>query len=207
MILPVAVVLVALSVPLTGGDMGRLGELRLRGLWWVMASIGLQIVVTVGVVAHEVGAPLHLVSYALAAVFVSLNRRLPGMLVIGAGGAMNLAPIAANGGVMPASPWALEVSGLVPAADRFVNSGAVESARLWWLGDVFAIPEGWPLANVFSIGDIVLLVGVGILLHTVSRRPAPVDRAGGTGTTVDGTPLADPVSDPGAAAAGAPQRR
>ena len=33
MILIVAAALCALSVPLTGGSLGRLAELRLRGLW------------------------------------------------------------------------------------------------------------------------------------------------------------------------------
>ena len=47
------------------------------------------------------------------------------------------------------------------------------SPRLPWLGDVFAIPRGWPLANVFSIGDVVIVVAVGYFAHMVCRR-APV---------------------------------
>lgn len=170
MILPVAVLLVAATVPLTGGNLALLSELRLRASWAVLTAIGLQLAITLGSIAHGVGSALHLVSYASAGWFVLANRRVPGMLAIGIGGALNLAAIAANGGMMPASEWALRVSGLQPATDHFVNSGAVASPRLWWLGDVFAIPAGWPLANVFSVGDIVLVGGIAILLHRTCRR-------------------------------------
>ena len=46
MILVVAVLLVTLSVPLTGGDLGRLHLLRVRGIGFVFAAIGLQLAVT-----------------------------------------------------------------------------------------------------------------------------------------------------------------
>lgn len=46
--------------------------------------------------------------------------------------------------------------------DRFTNSGPLEAPRLWFLGDIFAIPSGFPLANVFSVGDVLILAGVGL---------------------------------------------
>ncbi len=82
---------------------------------------------------------------------------------------MNLAAIAANGGTMPATPEALAVAGIAADGEHFVNSGVVEQARLWWLGDIFAVPASLPLANVFSLGDVVLLVGFGWLVHRVGR--------------------------------------
>jgi len=50
--------------------------------------------------------------------------------------------------------------------------------HLPWLGDTFAIPSGVPLANVFSVGDIVLVLGVLVLLHvTCETAPgAPLSR-------------------------------
>lgn len=175
MIIPVGVLLLFLTVPLSGGRIGRLGALPLRWSSAVAIALAIQIVVTVGTVTPGIGAGLHLVSYAFAAAFVVANRRIPGMLLTASGGSMNLAAIAANGGVMPASPRAMEIAGISATGEHFVNSGAVEGARLAWLGDVFAIPAAWPLSNVFSVGDVVLLVGVAILMHrachTAPARP------------------------------------
>jgi hypothetical protein len=45
--------------------------------------------------------------------------------------------------------------------------------RLAFLGDVFAIPRGWPLANVFSVGDVLIAVGAVVAVHGIcgSRPP------------------------------------
>jgi hypothetical protein len=33
------------------------------------------------------------------------------------------------------------------------------------------VPHGWPFANVFSVGDIVIVVGLLVLVHDACRRP------------------------------------
>ncbi len=173
MIIPVVAMLIALSVPLAGGDLGRLTGLRLRWMPTVLAALAVQVLLTTvwaGVLDHGVAAAVHLATYGLAAAFVWANRRVPGLPVVAAGGAANLAAIAANGGVMPASATALEVSGIAATAGDFANSAVVADARLAFLGDVFAVPAGWPLANVFSVGDVVLLAGLAWLLHATCRR-------------------------------------
>jgi hypothetical protein len=43
-----------------------------------------------------------------------------------------------------------------------VNSGVVEHPKLAFLGDVFAVPAQFPLANVFSVGDVLIILGVGM---------------------------------------------
>jgi len=49
----------------------------------------------------------------------------------------------------------------------FVNSGVLPDPHLPWLGDVFWIPAGWPLANVFSIGDLLIMLGAGWGAHRI----------------------------------------
>jgi hypothetical protein len=107
---------------------------------------------------------------------VILNRRVPGLVVLGAGGALNLLAIAANHGVMPASPAALRAAGVAPAPGEFTNSGALAHPHLLPLGDVFATPAGMPLHNVFSVGDVLILLGVLALLHRASRQAAAAPR-------------------------------
>ncbi|MBS3941457.1 MAG: DUF5317 domain-containing protein [Actinobacteria bacterium] len=170
MILPVSVLLLIISVPLTGGRLSRLANIEIRWISAILAALALQIWVTTIPTDPTLGTVVHFLSYALGIWFIWVNRKVPGLVVTSSGGAMNLAAIAANGGVMPMSPEAMELAGMTHIGDHFVNSGAVEGARLAWLGDVFAIPASWPLSNVFSIGDVVLVVGVGVMLHRLSRQ-------------------------------------
>ncbi len=167
MILFVAFALAALSVPLAGGQLSALSRLRLRSTWLVLVALLVQVVVislVADVLAAGLLAVVHVASYGLAVAFLVVNRRVPGMILTGSGGLLNLAAIMANSGVMPASPRALELAGRVDT-HSFVNSGAVPDARLAWLGDVFAIPSFLPLANVFSVGDVLLIVGAAAMLH------------------------------------------
>lgn len=172
----VAVMALAIaSVPLLGGRLSRLIEIRLRLSWLVPVALAIQIVVIMVVPdAHRTGLVVALaLSYVLGAVFLVANRRLPGMPIIIVGAALNATVILVNGGVMPADPAAVERAGIDTDHEMFVNSAAKEEARLALLGDNLAWPAPLPLANVFSIGDIVLAVGVIVLLHRVcgSRLP------------------------------------
>lgn len=177
MILVVAMLLVVLSVPLTGGDFGKLRYLRVRGTGFVFAAIGLQLVLTTvasKVLPATLAEGLHLVSYALAVAFLVVNRRITGLWILSLGGGLNLLAIAVNHGVMPATTAALRRAGRDIVTEGFSNSNAVDHARLSFLGDVFAVPKGVPLANVFSAGDVLLVVGIGVILHVACRKPRPV---------------------------------
>ncbi len=157
----------------------RLAALPLTGLWLVWLAIGLQVLlfeVIGGYVPLWFGNALHLLTYALCLVFLWRNRTVPGGWIIMIGTTCNLAAITANGGTMPASADAWRRAGL-PEFDPevFENSRALSSPRLAFLGDVFAIPEGWPLANVFSIGDVLIVVGGTYLAHRWCRS-VPAER-------------------------------
>ena len=180
MILLAAVALALLIVPLTGGRWSALAALPIRRAWLVYASLGIQLMITTGpfTVSNSLGRVLHLVSYALSALFVVANRRLPGVWIVALGGALNLVAIIANGGSMPASARAWRTAGFGFVRDSFANSDVVASPRLPWLGDIFAVPSRFPLANVFSIGDVVIGVGAAYLITRWCRRGAHHGRAG-----------------------------
>jgi hypothetical protein len=179
-IIVVAYLLVLASVPLLGGSLTSLGRLRVRRVWTIALAMALQVLIVNIVERHISGfaaAALHLSSYGLALAFVASNRRLPGIAIIVAGGLANLAAITANGGVMPASPSAMAAAGRATAADTFQNSAATADARLWYLGDVFAWPEPLPLANVFSVGDVAIVVGAAVTAHSAgASRPVQAIR-------------------------------
>jgi hypothetical protein len=164
------------TVPLFGGRLSGLAALPLRRRWTIAAAIVVQVVL-MGVLPTRLplaaAAVAHLASYALALVFVVANRRIPGMAVLVAGGLANLIVIGANGGVMPADPAALARAGLTPPAEGFANSTTLDGARLAFLGDTMAIPSGFPLANVFSIGDVMLVAGGAVVAHRAGGSRLP----------------------------------
>jgi hypothetical protein len=170
-----AIVAVAL---LMGRRFDRLAELRLRAVWAVGAALAIQIVVFSLVhVGDVVGAVMHIASYALAGWFVFANRSIPGVVLIAAGGALNLIAIAANDGVMPASESAMRIAG-VEGSGGFQNSAAVADPNLLFLGDVIPIPLPEPLGNVASVGDIVIVVGAAALVWACSTSRRRVRAAG-----------------------------
>jgi hypothetical protein len=182
----VVIALCLATVPLTRGSLMRLGELELRLPGLALGGIGLQVlIVTVapGGLAglHEI---LHLGSYALLGAFGWANRRVTGVPVLLAGGALNLAPILANGGVMPADPAVAEVAAVQPRPGEFVNSVPVSDAHLGFLGDVLATPASLPLHNVYSVGDLVIVLGLLVVVHAACHRQnAASSRARPTGSS------------------------
>ena len=171
MIIVVAAFLAVLTVPLTGRSLAPLANLPLKRVWLVWLSIGLQVaIISVFTLPKWLGQPLHLSTYALSAAFLWSNRHLPGAWILALGTALNLVAIVANNGTMPASASAFRSAGLANAGTQFENSNVVHGARLQWLGDVFAIPKGWPLANVFSVGDVVVVVAITYFAHAWCRR-------------------------------------
>lgn len=155
-------------VPVFGGRFRRLGGLRVHGTWVIGAAFGAQLVLLAALrnaPAWETDT-IHLATYIVAGGFVWRNRHLTGLPVAALGGISNFVAITANGGVMPASPTSLRLAGKVLDPTKFTNSGPMAHARLQVLGDV--IPMPWPhsLANVFSIGDVLLITGVLIVVHS-----------------------------------------
>jgi hypothetical protein len=161
-IIPVLGLLVALSPVLAGGALARYADLRFRGAWVLLVALLAQ-VVAIEVVPganHAALSAVHLATYAAAGWFVWVNRSIPGLWIVALGAASNGVTIAVNGGTLPASRTALETAGIHLQAGQFMNSGVLEHPRLAFLGDVLAIPAGVPLANVFSVGDVMIVTGV-----------------------------------------------
>jgi hypothetical protein len=169
------VVLAALAVPLAGGRLGALVEVRLRHVWAIFAALGLEIAaMELPGLPEGLRAALLVAAYPVGAVFLAANWRLPGMPLVALGAALNLLAISVNGGVMPASPSALAGAGLPVNEPGFQNSTALAEPRLAFLGDVFSLPASWPLSNVFSVGDVLIALGIVWALHRICRsRLAP----------------------------------
>jgi hypothetical protein len=89
---------------------------------------------------------------------------------------------------MPANADAWRRAGL-PEPTAFENSAAVEDPKFAFLGDVFYIPDRFPLANVFSIGDVLIVIGGTYLAHRWCGLDSPVaSRTTGPATSRPDTP-------------------
>jgi hypothetical protein len=193
-LLLVVVILSVVTVRPAGGSLSALGAVRLRMTPAIFGALAIQVAI-VSVVPG--GSPwlhraLHIGSYALAGVFVVANRRLAGMRLLGLGATLNLVAILANNGVMPASRSALRAAGRLTSSTDFLNSAAVAHPHLLFLGDILAVPRSVPLANVYSIGDVCIAIGVAIAIHGLAGshlvprrcRAAAADSSRGSDTVV-----------------------
>jgi predicted MFS family arabinose efflux permease len=170
-VLPVIFLAICIaSVPLSGGRLLALGDLRFRAAWAIFAAIGIQILI-ISVVPDALPGVLpfvHISSYLFAGYFIFANRHVPGVWLIGLGGAMNFAAIVANGGTMPASASAMETAGLLKhLPGEYLNSAALGNPSLAFLGDIFAVPKSVPFHNVFSLGDITIALGTVLGMHRI----------------------------------------
>jgi len=159
-----------------GGRASGLGSLQLRWGWVFAAGLGIQIVLFSAPVTErigELGVPIYVLSTALVVLAVILNRRIIGMPLVALGAISNLVAIVANGGYMPASAAAMAALGK-SAPTVYSNSAIVPDPVLWPLTDIFALPTWLPGANVFSLGDVLIALGVIVVIVSAMRRPATV---------------------------------
>lgn len=176
MLILACVLLAVVAVPLTGGSLRRLAELRWRAPWLVLGALAVQLVVLEAPGLPEpVAAGAHLATYAAAALFVVLNRRVRGLLVLALGAASNGVTILLNGGTLPSTAAARSLAGL-DQVHGFTNSGVLADPVLPFLGDVFAVPSWFPLANVFSVGDVLIVAGAWWVVLVSSRGTRVPDR-------------------------------
>ena len=156
-----------------GGRLSNLASFRFRWGWLAIAGLLVQVVLfspTGDAIAGAWSPWIYLGSTLAVFVAVARNLRLPGMAVVALGALSNLAAIAANGGAMPADPAALAIAGL-PKRDH-LNSVVLADPALRPLTDIFALPAWLPMANVFSIGDVLIAVGVmWAIVAAMRRRP------------------------------------
>lgn len=122
---------------------------------------------------------LFVTSYLLLFVFVTLNIRHPGIVILGIGIALNFLPIIANGGLMPITPETIERTGETPegveVGEWIPGSKDVllerDEVRLYFLADRLVV-DSTPV-RAFSIGDVVILGGLIVLLAEL-LLPRPV---------------------------------
>ena len=154
-----------------GGRLEALGELRFRWPWLALGGLAVQVALFSDPIASAIGAagvPIYVASTLAVLATVLRNIQLRGLILVAAGAVSNLVAIVANGGYMPADPGALAFAGLDPKSG-FSNSVTTADPVLRPLTDQFALPAGVPLANVFSVGDVLIALGIAVAIAAGMR--------------------------------------
>lgn len=117
--------------------------------------------------------------------FAWLNRKLPGMLILLIGAALNFAVMTANGGFMPISPqtasliFTREELNEITLGERIGIKDILlepQDTRFEILADRF-LPPAWSTYQVaFSLGDVFLAAGVFWLLARVPGKDTLPER-------------------------------
>ncbi len=169
---------------LRGGSLGNLATLNIRWRGFILIGFLIQIIIFTPYwqeksETRSLTQFAYLVSLCLLLVALAANQRIPGMKLITLGFFLNFLAIAANGGYMPASPSAFQMTKLPPLGPGEVSNnsiGMTADTRLPFLGDNFAIPKEFIFSNVFSVGDVLIALGAVYLIQkalVVATPPPP----------------------------------
>jgi hypothetical protein len=174
-VLPIIIVAILIGL-IAGGSLKRFENLQIH--WWAVAPVGLALQV-IPIKDSNLAVASLIASYALLLAFVWVNRRLVAAPLLLIGLVLNLAVVAANGG-MPVSGSAIrsvDAQAIAPAADA-VGKHHLESSAdvLVPLGDNIPVPQ--PVGAILSIGDLFLYLGIMVFVISVmlgrpgsNRRP------------------------------------
>jgi hypothetical protein len=154
-----------------GGRLSHLAALRFRRGWLIVLALAIQFSIFPlfgsRALLPYATVPLHFFSYALIFAFLAINHRTFPFLIIGSGAAMNVLVIGVNGGRIPSSVEALVRAGNHETAALLVEKGGFgnvilmsENTKLNALGDLFWLPEWFPYATAFSVGDLIIAIGL-----------------------------------------------
>jgi hypothetical protein len=170
---------------LTGGSFTGFSVARFRYFPLLIAAALTQVLIftePVGTyeIIHDTGRFIYM-GTLIATLFVLFsNLHIPGLRIVLLGAALNAVVIFANGGYMPSPESALREAGRyenvvqeqaeIDAGERIPHTNSKitdDDTPLEFLGDIIAIPEGYPLANVISIGDIFIALGAAVAVYRV----------------------------------------
>lgn len=156
-----------------------IGRLPLRWPGLAISGVALQLALILPPVSTRLGSAAQIVYVAsgLAVLtFVLRNVRIPGLAIVAIGAASNLVAIIANGGFMPISPEAARSAGHVPPSG-YTNAIELSDAVLRPLTDILVVPPPFPFANVYSVGDLLIVTGLLVTIIWALRTPVALSGA------------------------------
>ncbi|MEH7494833.1 DUF5317 domain-containing protein, partial [Neobacillus niacini] len=113
----------------------------------------------------QLSGSIYIIVYIIGLVFLFLNRKNPGFILIFIGVFLNFIVMVLNGGRMPVSVEAAAVldPGYIQALKESLyakHAMLTSTTHLGFLGDVIPISDPYPRTQIISIGDIIMNIGI-----------------------------------------------
>lgn len=188
---------------LLGGRLGSLINVRFQFALLILLALVIRFGTRAAVVADVaymdlLRAPLFALAFGVLTSALWLNRRHPGLSVVALGVAANGIAIVVNGGFMPVYLPSLAAAGLGPADLDSTFQVALPAAldlgfllHAGPLGEIIPMPLPL-LANVASLGDVLISIGLGWFIFSTLLRGDPAGDPGGV-SLWRGRPVPVPV--------------
>jgi len=154
----------------TGGKIAHLAMLRFRWPWLILAAVAIRAAVLLTPLNRIDGAQyLYVLALAAIVVWTIIHiKRLPGVWLVTAGSALNLLVIVVNGGRMPVAPELAASLARHGTMGQYTVMGGQTNLNL--LGDWIVL---YPVPEVYSVGDIVIALGLAIVVFLAVRNLNP----------------------------------
>lgn len=154
----------------TGGSAGRIAQLRFRWPWVIVGVVLVREAVLLTPLGRVAGARYVYVAALLAIIawVVWHSTRVRGIWLVAVGAALNVIVIVANNARMPVAP---ELAGAaLPRANPGLYTLMGSQTTLNILGDWIKLSLS---PEAYSIGDVLIAVGLAIVVFLAVRNPPP----------------------------------
>ncbi len=165
---------------------------QLQHLWLVFAAFLPQLLIaylpsTRHLLPEQIASILLVASLGSFLLFAWLNLSLPGIPLLLIGLMLNLVVIAANGGWMPISPLTasrlagMDILQILDIGSRIGPKDILllpQNTHLEFLSDRFLLPAWLPYQAAFSLGDILIALGIFWLLSGPRNKKIIAEREG-----------------------------
>ena len=154
----------------TGGSIGRVSQLRFRWPWLIIAVVLIREAVLLTPLGRVDGARYIYVA-ALVAIIAWVawhSARVRGIWLVAVGAALNVIVIVANNARMTVAP---ELAGaILPRTNPGLYTVMGPQTNLNFLGDWIKLT---PIPEAYSVGDVLIAVGLAIVVFLAVRNPPP----------------------------------
>jgi Family of unknown function (DUF5317) len=165
-----AVVLGLAAGLLTGGRIENLARLRFRWPWLIVAALLVREAILLTPLNHVEGAQYaYLIALVVIVAWTNWHwRRVPGLWLVSLGAALNVLVIGANGARMPVAPALAGSRNSRGTVGQYTLMGS--HTNLNFLGDWIRL---YPLPGAYSVGDVLIALGLAIVVFLAVRNPRP----------------------------------
>ena len=164
------------------GNVRALAQLKLKWGWIFPLLLVIELAVFTfqndSKMLATISGSIYIVVYVLGLLFLFLNRKNPGFILIIIGVFLNFLVMVVNGGRMPVSIDAASVlePQYVEALKQTLyakHQMLTNSTNLVFLGDIIPLSKPYPRTQIISIGDVIMNIGIFVFIqYLMLNHPA-----------------------------------